>query len=65
MRTSSLPSKFGECEWKKYQLHKGWVGLILCMLWEDQAGKEGYWGEYISEWDSKIMNISGLGLNYD
>ena len=47
-RTSSLQSKVGARDWKKYQLHKGWVGLILCMLWEDHAGDEGYWKGYIS-----------------
>ncbi|KAF8517662.1 hypothetical protein JB92DRAFT_2905584 [Gautieria morchelliformis] len=48
MRTSSLPSKFGEREWKKYRLDKGWVGLILCMLWEDHAGEHGFWAGYLN-----------------
>ncbi|KAF8581597.1 SET domain-containing protein [Ramaria rubella] len=46
-RTSLLPSKFGEREWKKFQLHRGWVGLILCMLWEDAAGDDGKWSGYL------------------
>ncbi|KAF8520448.1 SET domain-containing protein [Hysterangium stoloniferum] len=46
-RTSLLPKKFGEKEWKYYQLHKGWIGLILCMLWEDAAESNGKWGDYL------------------
>ena len=46
-RTSSLPSKFGERQWSKHGLHKGWIGLILCMLWEEASGEEGKWNGYL------------------
>lgn len=45
-RTSTLPKLLQE-DWKKYGLGKGWVGLILCMLWEESRvdGKwKGYFG---------------------
>ncbi|KAH7889098.1 SET domain-containing protein [Phlebopus sp. FC_14] len=34
-RTSPLPNLFGLQLWQRHGLHKGWVGLILCMMWED------------------------------
>ncbi|KAG6375716.1 hypothetical protein JVT61DRAFT_3293 [Boletus reticuloceps] len=34
-RTSPLPALFGFDAWRAHRLHKGWVGLILCMMWED------------------------------
>ena len=43
MRTSSLPEKFGQAEWKKFGLHTGWTGLILCMLWEEVQGASSKW----------------------
>ena len=43
MRTSSLPEKFGQAEWKKFGLHKGWTGLMLCMLWEEAQGASSKW----------------------
>lgn len=48
MRTSTLPTKFGVQEWKRFQLHKGWVGLILCMLWESSLGESSKWSGYLS-----------------
>lgn len=63
MRTSSLPLKFGERDWRKHQLHKGWAGLILCMLWEDQAGENGYWGGYLSGWEPETMDPKGFHLS--
>lgn len=43
MRTSSLPQKFGLDAWKKFGLHQGWSGLILCMMWEDAQGDASKW----------------------
>ncbi|EKM54733.1 uncharacterized protein PHACADRAFT_97093 [Phanerochaete carnosa HHB-10118-sp] len=43
MRTSSLPQKFGQAAWKKFGLHQGWIGLILCMLWEEAQGVSSKW----------------------
>lgn len=43
MRTSSLPQKFGQAEWKKFGLHTGWTGLMLCMLWEEAQGAASKW----------------------
>ncbi|EIN11537.1 SET domain-containing protein [Punctularia strigosozonata HHB-11173 SS5] len=45
-RTSSLPLRIPE-EWKKYELGKGWVGLILCMMWEE-AQPDSLWAEYLA-----------------
>ncbi|KAG8214259.1 SET domain-containing protein [Butyriboletus roseoflavus] len=39
-RTSPLPSLFGFNAWRAHGLHKGWVGLILCMMWEDAWAHE-------------------------
>ncbi|KAG9309236.1 hypothetical protein JVU11DRAFT_10716 [Chiua virens] len=39
-RTSPLPSLFGLDAWRAHGLHKGWVGLILCMMWEDAWAHE-------------------------
>ncbi|KAG2101297.1 uncharacterized protein F5147DRAFT_313989 [Suillus discolor] len=47
-QTSSLPSAFGFEEWKKHKLHKGWVGLILCMMWEEAQGNQGKWITYLA-----------------
>ncbi|KIP06534.1 hypothetical protein PHLGIDRAFT_106911 [Phlebiopsis gigantea 11061_1 CR5-6] len=43
MRTSALPGKFGQAEWKKFGLCEGWTGLILCMLWEEARGASSKW----------------------
>ncbi|KAG1725403.1 uncharacterized protein EDB91DRAFT_90561 [Suillus paluster] len=47
-RTSTLPSTFGIEAWRKYKLHKGWVGLILCMMWEEAQGNQGKWITYLA-----------------
>ncbi|KIJ49632.1 hypothetical protein M422DRAFT_225528 [Sphaerobolus stellatus SS14] len=54
MRTSSLPAKFGEKEWKKLKLHKGWVGLILCLLWENSLGEGSQWEPYLKSLPDKF-----------
>lgn len=46
-RTSPLPKLLGEEVWRNYELHKGWVGLILCMMWEEARGEESKWYEYM------------------
>ncbi|KAG1715770.1 hypothetical protein ID866_1394 [Astraeus odoratus] len=40
-RTSPLPHLFGIDKWRAHKLHKGWSGLILCMMWEDAFAHEG------------------------
>jgi SET domain-containing protein 6 len=47
-QTSTLPSVFGFEAWRKHKLHKGWVGLILCMMWEEAQGSQGKWITYLS-----------------
>ncbi|KAF9462462.1 hypothetical protein BDZ94DRAFT_1367166 [Collybia nuda] len=47
-RTSRLPSIFGEEKWKKMKLGEGWVGLILCMMWETASGPSSKWFEYLA-----------------
>ncbi|KAI0081972.1 SET domain-containing protein [Panus rudis PR-1116 ss-1] len=47
-RTSSLPEKFGQNAWKIFGLHTGWVGLILCMMWEEAQGSSSKWAGYLS-----------------
>ncbi|GJE92752.1 SET domain-containing protein [Phanerochaete sordida] len=46
MRTSTLPQKFGQASWKKFGLHEGWTGLILCMLWEEAQGAASKWNGF-------------------
>ncbi|KAG2112090.1 hypothetical protein DEU56DRAFT_843138 [Suillus clintonianus] len=47
-QTSTLPSAFGFEAWRKHKLHKGWVGLILCMMWEEAQGNQGKWVTYLT-----------------
>ncbi|KAF9050042.1 hypothetical protein BJ165DRAFT_1455980 [Panaeolus papilionaceus] len=53
-RTSSLPRKIGPAKWREYGLHKGWSGLILCMLWESARGPASKWGTYFVSMPSKF-----------
>ncbi|TFK66501.1 SET domain-containing protein [Pluteus cervinus] len=46
-RTSTLPKVFGLSEWKERKLHEGWVGLILCMMWEAANTSSSKWGPYL------------------
>ncbi|KAF9001800.1 SET domain-containing protein [Hymenopellis radicata] len=46
-RTSSLSELFGPEEWKQRKLDQGWVGLILCMMWEESQGSSSKWGPYL------------------
>ncbi|KAH6914399.1 hypothetical protein BKA70DRAFT_1261294 [Coprinopsis sp. MPI-PUGE-AT-0042] len=47
-RTSQLPELIGFEEWKRLGLHQGWVGLILCMMWEVSRGSESKWSGYMA-----------------
>ena len=53
MRTSPLPQKFGHAAWKKFGLHEGWTGLILCMLWEEAQGAASKWHGFFRAWPSR------------
>ncbi|KAI3604827.1 set domain protein, partial [Moniliophthora roreri] len=46
-RTSSLVNLMGQEKWKEYKLDEGWVGLILCMMWESAQGSTSFWVEYL------------------
>ncbi|RPD78643.1 SET domain-containing protein [Lentinus tigrinus ALCF2SS1-7] len=46
-RTSTLPTLMGEA-WKEGGLDEGWVGLILCMMWEESRGADSKWSGYFS-----------------
>ena len=50
-RTCILPQNFGADAWKKYGLHRGWAGLILCMMWEAAQGSQSKWSAYLGRWD--------------
>ncbi|KAJ7467176.1 SET domain-containing protein [Mycena latifolia] len=45
--TSTLPGHVGLERWRAAQLHTGWVGLILCMMWETARGPSSQWAKYI------------------
>ncbi|KZT29157.1 SET domain-containing protein [Neolentinus lepideus HHB14362 ss-1] len=47
-RTSSLPRLLGDVLWNKHELGKGWVGLILCMMWEEAQGPASKWSGYLA-----------------
>ncbi|KAH7924236.1 SET domain-containing protein [Leucogyrophana mollusca] len=46
-RTSTLPSILGADTWERFKLGQGWVGLILCMMWEEARGSASKWSEYL------------------
>ncbi|THH18749.1 hypothetical protein EW146_g2289 [Bondarzewia mesenterica] len=46
--TCTLPELFGHSEWQKYNLHTGWAGLMLCMMWEEAQGSSSKWSEYLA-----------------
>lgn len=48
-RTCELPQRMGEDDWKRFNLYKGWSGLILCMMWEEAKGPESKWSEYFGK----------------
>lgn len=47
-RTSALPTLLGQAEWQKSDLHRGWAGLILCMMWEEAQGSASKWSDYLA-----------------
>ncbi|KAI5116691.1 hypothetical protein M0805_002853 [Coniferiporia weirii] len=53
-RTSSLPGLVGAAAWKSLQLDKGWVGLILCMMWEETLGERSKWAGYLRSLPNKF-----------
>lgn len=63
MRTSALPSLLGERSWRKFRLHKGWAGIILCMMWEEARGDDSKWSVYLSE-NISIIIMSCLPTAY-
>lgn len=48
-RTSQLPLLFGLDAWQKASLHRGWSGLILCMMWEQANGPSSKWKSYLGD----------------
>lgn len=56
-RTSSLPTLLGEA-WKEHDLHEGWAGLILCMMWEESRGVDSRWVGYLCELQTFEMELS-------
>ncbi|CCL99660.1 uncharacterized protein FIBRA_01680 [Fibroporia radiculosa] len=53
-RTSSLPGRIGKPAWKHFGLDKGWVGLILCIMWEEAQGSSSKWSGYLSSLPSSF-----------
>ncbi|KAJ7680818.1 SET domain-containing protein [Mycena polygramma] len=45
--TSALPGRVGLDRWREAKLHMGWVGLILCMIWETAQGPSSKWSKYL------------------
>ena len=45
-RTCALPALMGG-DWRAHGLHEGWVGLILCMMWEESRGAASKWSGYL------------------
>ncbi|EJF65011.1 SET domain-containing protein [Dichomitus squalens LYAD-421 SS1] len=52
-RTSTLPTLMDK-GWKEHGLHEGWVGLILCMMWEESRGPESKWSGYLAALPEKF-----------
>lgn len=46
-RSCTLPDLFGSDSWSSFQLHKGWAGLILCMMWEESRVEKSRWFHYL------------------
>ncbi|PCH36002.1 SET domain-containing protein [Wolfiporia cocos MD-104 SS10] len=53
-RTSSLPARIGRQAWKELGLEVGWVGLILCMMWEEAQGSTSRWFSYLASLPSNF-----------
>ena len=50
-----MPELLGTSVWKGLKLDKGWVGLILCMMWEESRGVESRWYGYFSKYLTRII----------
>ncbi|KAJ7782346.1 SET domain-containing protein [Mycena maculata] len=45
--TSTLPRRIGLDRWREAKMHIGWVGIILCMMWETAQGPSSIWSKYL------------------
>ncbi|KAF7305874.1 Ribosomal lysine N-methyltransferase 4 [Mycena chlorophos] len=45
--TSALPRRVGLEQWRARKMHRGWAGLILCMMWETANGAASRWAPYL------------------
>ncbi|KAJ6629490.1 SET domain-containing protein [Mycena sp. CBHHK59/15] len=45
--TSTLPGQIGLDRWREMNMHVGWSGLILCMMWETAQGPSSKWSKYL------------------
>ncbi|KZW00228.1 SET domain-containing protein, partial [Exidia glandulosa HHB12029] len=72
-KTCELPRRMGEGDWKRFNLSKGWSGLILCMMWEEAKGAESKWAGYfpwmpttfstLMFWsDEELAELKGSGI---
>ena len=64
-RTCSLPERMGDA-WRTHGLHEGWVGLILCMMWEESRGAESKWSGYLgaSCYTNKSICVHAHGMGW-
>ena len=46
-RSCALLNLFGSDSWTSFQLHKGWAGLIFCMMWEESRVERSKWFHYL------------------
>ncbi|KAF9653963.1 SET domain-containing protein [Thelephora ganbajun] len=47
-RSCALLDLFGNNSWTSFQLHEGWAGLILCMMWEESMVEKSKWFQYFA-----------------
>lgn len=45
----------GDGAWRGLGLDRGWVGLILCMMWEEARGGGGKWEGYLGGFRSFFL----------
>nr|GAT54993.1 predicted protein [Mycena chlorophos] len=45
--TSALPRRVGLEQWRARGMHRGWAGLILCVMWETANGAASRWAPYL------------------
>ena len=46
-RSCTLVGLIGSDSWVSFQLHRGWSGLILCMMWEESRATQSKWHQYL------------------